>query len=294
MPKLKVVPTGQKVPVDSAKPDSVVWDDLIPQLGLRTRNGKQTWIVQTRINGKSVRRSLGGVDGISLDQARILAEACVDGLQLEHPKLTAHTSIKQFAPLFFEQCKNGWKPATRGGHLSNLKNQILPLLGDRKVSQIQRCDVVTWYNQLGGSAGTKNRALAVLSDLMNHAEIVGLRLPSSNPCKGLRRRKSEFVAEYLDPAGYAKLEQSLQTWDQDYLIELAFIRFVAQTGCRRGEAEAACWHQFEQNRLILPDSKKMAPKLSGWVNRPSNCWPHCLETTTTSLSAKSLLVSPIG
>lgn len=267
MPKLKVVSPRLKSPIEHTKSDSVDWDVLIPQLGLRTRNGKQTWIVQTRINGKSVRRTLGEVVGIGLDQARVLAEACLGGLEIEKPHLAASTSIKQFAPLFFEQCKGRWKPATRDGHLSNLNNQILPLLGDRKVSQIAQHDVITWYNQIGGAAGTKNRALAVLSDLMNHAEIVGLRLPSSNPCKGLRRHKSGFVADYLDPAGYAKLEQSLQTWDQDYSIELAFIRFVAQTGCRRGEAEAACWHQLERNRIIQPDSKN-GPKVI-WLGKPT-------------------------
>jgi integrase len=267
MPRLKVVKPHSEPSIYKAKKDQIIWDDLIPQLGRRNREGKQTWIVQTRINGKSIRRSLGNAGGISLDRARILAEACLDALQLEHPNLSASTTIKHFAPLFFEQCKGRWKPATRGGHLANIKNQILPLLGAKKVSQVERNDVVKWFNQMDGAAGTRNRALAVLSDLMIHAEIVGLRSPGSNPCKGLRRHKSGFSAEYLDATDFAKLEQSLQTWGQDYSTEVAFVRFVAQTGCRRGEAEAACWHQLEQNRIILPDSKN-GPKVI-WLGKPT-------------------------
>ena len=66
-------------------------------------------------------------------------------------------------------------------------------------------------------AGTANRALAVLSSLMQHAEALGLRPDHSNPCRGLRRRKSGFEARYLTDGEFAALGRALDVWDKTRL-----------------------------------------------------------------------------
>jgi hypothetical protein len=54
--------------------DHVAWDKKLRGFGLRTRNGKRTWIYQYKFNGKNRRLKLG--DGeLPRDQARMLAEA---------------------------------------------------------------------------------------------------------------------------------------------------------------------------------------------------------------------------
>ncbi len=39
------------------KDDFVVWDAVLSQLGRRVRKSRETWIVQTRVNGKTKRRT---------------------------------------------------------------------------------------------------------------------------------------------------------------------------------------------------------------------------------------------
>ena len=48
----------------------ILWDEVFPALGLRNRIGRESWIVQTRIRGNSVRRSLGAVTKLTRSAAR--------------------------------------------------------------------------------------------------------------------------------------------------------------------------------------------------------------------------------
>ncbi len=48
------------------KDDYVVWDDVLSKLGRRVRKPRETWIVQTRVGGKTKRRTLGAGVGASV------------------------------------------------------------------------------------------------------------------------------------------------------------------------------------------------------------------------------------
>ena len=74
-----------------------------------------------------------------------------------------------------------------------------------RVDAITARDVRSWFDDLSVTrAGTANRSLAVLSSLLKHAKDLGLRSEGiSNPCRGLRRRKTNFKAHYLSDAEFA-------------------------------------------------------------------------------------------
>ena len=242
-------------PLVSPKSDHVVWDDQVRQLGLRTQNGARRWIVQTRINGKTKKRTLGRADDIHLSQARILATECLAQLQTAHQHIDPAISIDDFALVFLQDLKAQWKPNTYRANLSAIKNHVLPSLGKTKVRDLEHQDVLLWYNQINRAAGTRNRVLANLSTMMRHAEIVGIRQPGTNPCRHMRKHQSRFDADYLDAKTFAKLGNVLRQFEGRCALPVAFIWFLALTGCRKGEAEAAQWSQLEGNKLILPDSK---------------------------------------
>ena len=59
--------------------EAVLWDSIAPGLGLRVRpNGRKTWIVHRRCNGSVVRRTLGGLDALTVEDAR---RAHADGVK---------------------------------------------------------------------------------------------------------------------------------------------------------------------------------------------------------------------
>ena len=248
------------------KDDYVVWDDVLSQLGRRVRKARETWVVQTRVDGKTKRRTLGACSKIKVEAARVLAQAYLDQLTKPDSEASDDTTLADFAEQFLQDCRGQWKPATLRGHRHNLSGQILPFFGTHRIAGIGRGDVLDWQRGLALSAGTRNRALAVLSSLMRHAELTGLRPPGSNPCAGLRRHKSGFNAEYLDAAGYHKLADALSDAVEAHPVEVSVIRFLTLTGARRGEVEGLAWSMIDKNRAALPDAKS-GPRAI-WMGRP--------------------------
>ena len=51
--------------------EAVLWDSAAPGLGLRARpNGRKTWIVHRRAGGSAVKRTLGALDALTVEDAR--------------------------------------------------------------------------------------------------------------------------------------------------------------------------------------------------------------------------------
>lgn len=89
--------------------------------------------------------------------------------------------------------------------------------------------------------------------MMRHAELLGLQPPGSNPCKGLRRRKTSFKATYLSEAQWARLGAALRRLEETHPREAGCFRFLALTGCRKGEALALRWDMLARRRIQLSD-----------------------------------------
>ena len=137
-----------------------------------------------------------------------------------------------------------------------MHRHILPAFGNRRVDAVTAKDVRNWFDDLSVTrAGSANRALAVLSSLMKHAEALGLRHEDSNPCKGLRRRKSGFEAHYLTDDEFAALGRALDHVEADSPVVVAVVRFLLYTGARKSEALRLRWEYVHGDRAVLPDSK---------------------------------------
>lgn len=248
------------------KKDTLLWDSKVPQLAERRKGDARSWVAQTRVNGKTIRRKIGNFGDVSLKAARAMALSQLVEFENEARDVSRSISIKDFAQRFLADCAHLWKPSTLEGHRQGIKGQIVPILGGVPIGQLSREDVLLWRKELTCAAGTKNRALAVLSAMVRHAEILGQRPPGQNPCAGLRRHKSSLEAEYLDAAGFAALHQVLERNAVAYPLAVPFVRFIALTGCRKGEAIAARWDQLDGKRLALLDSKS-GPKAI-WLGKP--------------------------
>ena len=207
-----------------------------------------------------MRRALGPETSLTLDQARDTARALIAELTGEATPLplvpeTPKTTIAEFATRFLEHGTPSWKPATLKAHRSLLACAILPQFGFRDIASITAQEVASWCARAQGSQGTKNRALAVRSGMIRHAEILELRPPGSNPCQGLRRRKNRFEVHRLSQQDYGRLGGALRRIEDTESAIAARIRFLALTGCRKSEARLLRWNMLDANRAALPDSK---------------------------------------
>ena len=165
-------------------------------------------------------------------------------------------TVRTFAPAFLADCAERWKPATRRAHADGMSRFILPAFGDRRVEAVTAKDVRNWFDDLSVTrAGSANRALAVLSSMMKHAEALGLRREDSNPCKGLRRRKTGFEAHYLTDDEFAALGRALDGAEADHPVAVSALRFLLYTGARKSEALRLKWEYIHGDCAVLPDSK---------------------------------------
>ncbi len=149
--------------------------------------------------------------------------------------------VRTFASAFLADCAERWKPATRANYVNNVRRWILPAFGNRPVDAIGTKDVRRWFDGIAAThPGSSNWALASMSSMMKHAEAFGLRREDSNPCKGMRRRKTGFEAHHLTEDEFAALGRALDGAEADHPVAVPVVRFLLYTGpCRpRGAATA--------------------------------------------------------
>ena len=247
--------------------EAVLWDSIAPGLGLRARpNGRKTWIVHRRCNGSVVRRTLGTLDALTVEDARHAARALI--ADAEAGTTMTVPTVRTFAPAFLADCAERWKPATRKSYAFNVRRWILPAFGDRRVDAIGAKDVRGWFDGIAAThPGSSSWALASMSSLMKHAETLGLRPEDSNPCRGLRRRKTGFEARYLTDGEFAALGRALDGAEADHPVAVAALRFLLYTGARKSEALRLRWEHLHGDRAVLPDSK--AGPRTIWLASPA-------------------------
>ena len=236
--------------------EAVLWDTDAPGLGLRVRpNGRKTWIVRRRCAGDVVRRTLGMLDALTVEEARQAARATIASAESGNAPVTVPT-VRAFAPVFLADCAGRWKPATRATYANTVRRWILPAFGSRPVDAVGAKDVRNWHDGIAAThPGSANWALAAMSSLMKHAEALGLRPEDSNPCRGLRRRKTGFEAHYLTDDEFAALGRALDGAETEHPVAVAALRFLLYTGARKSEALRLRWEHVHGDRAVLPDSK---------------------------------------
>ena len=97
-------------------------------------------------------------------------------------------AVRTFAPAFLADYAELWKA---------VKQLILPALGDQRLDTISAKDVCKRFDDLSvtqAASASRAHAGAVVDDETRGS--LGLRREVSNPCTGLRRRKTCFEAYY--------------------------------------------------------------------------------------------------
>lgn len=245
-------------------PDQIDWDADCPGLGIRIRGstGDGTWVVQWRERGLTRRRSLGAVHELIRDDARALALEMMGHIAPSEAPLPP--LLEDFVPTFLADCAGRWRPSTHKAITRLCRRQLIPQLGGRRIHEITRADVLMWFDAL---RSCQPWSLSALSSLMVHAETLGHRRPNTNPCVGLRRKKTGFKARYPDADAYRRLGVALNLHPKKAdRRAIQAIQFLALTGARRGEALALRWDHIHSDRIVLPDSKT-GPKTI-WIPAP--------------------------
>jgi len=242
----------------------IVWDTKLPGFGLRTRNGKRTWIFQYKFGDRHRRIKLGGPE-LSRDKARQLAQAekgklatAKLGHGLDPATLRDNTraetqprskSAKAFAsiiPIYLEARHDGLKPTTYEGQERHL-NSHWKALHDLPLDCVTRADVAQSLTVIAKDSGpvSANRARSTLSKF--YAWAIGEGLCEANPVIGTNLRDENDPRERsLSDTEVAGVWLSAPDNDYGRILKLILL-----TGCRRAEIGDLKWSEIDTDARTI-------------------------------------------
>lgn len=218
------------------------------------RTGAVSYRVQFRIRGRVLQETFEDPDGAYefgdlVD--KIGGEAARKVLERRRNKLEAMPTLREFTARFLDPASGlltGIEDGTRRGYERVAALSWLNIIGELPVDAIERADVGRWLAWQEEQPSTRRRGQKVsaktisnyhvlLSAVFKSAMEQGLR--PDNPAFKMRLSKGiAHEAVFLSPDEFWTLLHFIPPYWKP------FVRFLAGTGCRWGEATALTWSDF--------------------------------------------------
>jgi integrase len=258
--------------VDQLSPanrDLVVWDSEVVGFGIRCRrSGAKHYVLKMRTGGRQRWTTIGRhgspwtPDTARSEALRFLGlKATGKDPASERDRHKGVITVAELGARFLadyvpEHCKL----STSREYRRAVELFINPALGRHHISDVQRADVACFHQALRDRRYQANRALGVLSKMMNLAEEWGLRPYGSNPCRHVTKfrelkRERYLTLEELHRLGTALTDAQASQTESPFVI--AAVGLLILTGARLGEILTLRWDFVDlENRVLrLPDSK---------------------------------------
>jgi integrase len=265
--------------VDSLGPKAAgrtFFDDDLPGFGLRVRaSGRRTYVVKYRALGRQRWMTLGLHGALTPEQARRRAAralaAASEGLDpaAERTAKARAGTVAELADRYItDHAEVRKKPASLRGDRYLLSRHVLPRLGSLALAALSPQDVAALHHAMRATPYAANRALRLLSKMLNLAERWGLRPDGTNPCRRVEPYAEEKRRRFLSGDELARLGAALEEAER-FAAEpsdgtaVAAVRLLIFTGARAGEVLGLRWEwvDFERGCLRLPDSKTGAKEI---------------------------------
>ena len=247
-----------------------VRDGKLRGFGVRVSpSGAKRFFIHCQHRGERVWKIIGNAGTMSVAEARSLAGGMLAAIRRgeEAPASPGETLFEAVAGTVFHRHERVWKPGTLAVNLCYLRNQLLPHFAGRPIAEIGRQEVRNWFARLRATPVAADRAMPVLSVIMKEAERMGLRPEGSNPCRGIRRYRRKSRERFLSDEEVRRLSARLAAHEARWPGQVALIRLLLLTGCRKGEILTLQWSDYRDGHLHLRDSKT-GPR-TVWLSGPA-------------------------
>lgn len=265
--------------------DRFLWDSDVIGFGLRISPvGKLVYVLQYRIEGRQRRFKIGPhgspwTPETARAQAQSLLGKIVDGIDPQQDKIAERKelTLADLSEIYLEETLFTAKESSVRQARNNIENHILPSLGKRRVSKIERSDIEQMLRDIAGGKtartvkkghrrlsrvrggkGAANQCVTTISAMLGVA--VERKLRTDNPAIGVRKFPGKKMERFLSPAELARLGEALAAAaslgvESQYAI--AALRLLVLTGCRKNEILKLKHSYIDRYHrcLRLPDSK---------------------------------------
>ena len=231
-------------------------------------SGRKRFFVHCQHRGRRVWKIVGDAAEIDVGEARSLARTVRAAIRRggAAPPLPGETLFEAVAGTVFRRHERVWKPGTLRVNRDYLKNQILPGFAGRPIADIDRRKVRGWFASLAATPAAADRSMPILSVIMREAEAMGLRPEGSNPCRGVRRYRRKGRERFLSDDEIGRLSARLTAHAGRFPRQVAAVRLLFLTGCRKNEIVTLRWSGYREGHLFLRDGK-VGPR-TVWLSEP--------------------------
>ncbi len=231
--------------------------------------GRKRFFVQSQRRGERIWKIIGDADNTGIAEARAHATETLAAIRKgkSAPARPEETLFEAVAETVFDRYARVWKAGTLNVNRCYLRNQLLPYFAGRGIAGIDGGDVRNWFASLRATPVAADRSMPVLSVIMREAETMGMRPEGSNPCRGIRRYRRKGRERFLSDEEIRRLSARLTAHAARYPQQVAIVRLLLLTGCRRSEILTLRWSDYREGHLFLRDGKT-GPR-TVWLSRPA-------------------------
>ncbi|WCT79258.1 tyrosine-type recombinase/integrase [Novosphingobium humi] len=239
------------------------WCARLPGFGTRCyANGRKAYVVQAAMEGRTRTVTIADSRVITEAHARGIARRVLLRVQTGENPADAKTRSKAM-PVFSAFLVRYWANASAGWKASTLdrnryyRTHLVTAFPRRHLDAITPGDVRKWFAKVTRTAGPAagNRSFELMLSLFRKAEEWG-ELPSgSNPCHGIKRNRLRKHECLLSAEELTRLGQALDLEAETCPKEVAALRLIILTGCRKSEICNLTWDEVRGRRLLLHDAK---------------------------------------
>ncbi len=227
----------------------IIYDTDIKGFGVRvTAAGVKAFILNYYVDGRERRHTIGRPPAWNVVAARKEAADLKRSIDKGNDPLGARQESRA-APTMMDLFKRyaddhlpRKAPRAASDDRSMWEKIILPFFGRQKVAEVSHADCDRLHREISADRPVRaNRVIEVLRKAMNLAIRWGWR--EDNPASGVQRNTEEGRERYLTRDEVGRLLAALAIHRER--TSATAIRLMLLTGCRRGEALAAKWAEFD-------------------------------------------------
>lgn len=253
---------------------------VAPNLNLRVRDGKRTYVLRYCIGGKRKDKHLGSADDLSLTEAKRLADKLRSELAEGKLPQTARDKLAEKlkeadAPTFEKYALEAiekiasvrvWKNAKHKAQwFATVRAYAFPVLGKKKLSEIKKTDVLEVLRPIWSTkTETASRVRGRLENIFSYAVTDGLMefnpaIWRGNLDRDLPPPSKIQIVEHHEAMPLEVLQEKISCFYPASDRTCQVILFTILTASRVGESVPARWDEIDwENRIwsVPPERRK--------------------------------------